>query len=329
MKCQKCNHENREGTKFCESCGIKLVAAVTTETCESCGQDNPGGFKFCKHCGKPRDSVANSRPKEVSTSPIARKTIEPETSKEERRPPSSKSEKKSFPWVIVIIVIALLGGASYFFLGKSTKGNDIINSAQAPAKNPSGTKNTQEVTPSSLRAEAMPYISAMIAAMQNNNLSVIDENAAMINGLQKPTSGDRKVARKFNDAGLAALKANNFELAISSFRDGVNADPTDQEVVNNLGYAYYQNGDLPRAKALIEYTLSLAPLRTSAWTNYGVILFKEGTNESAINAYLVAFKYAKNQDKLVAFVEKQSQEDVDIQLRPYYSQVLTAISQRR
>jgi hypothetical protein len=329
MKCQKCNHENRDGTKFCESCGIKLVEAVTAESCASCGQANPSGFKFCKHCGKPRDSVANSSPKEVASPPIARQTIEPKTSKEERRPSSSKTEKKSFPWAIVIIVIAVLGGASYFFLGKSTKGNDIINSAQVPAKGSSGTKNMQEVTPSSFRAEAMPYISAMISAMQNNNLSAIDENAAMINGLQKPTSGDRKVARKFNDAGLAALKANNFELAISSFKDGVTADPTDQEVVNNLGYAYYQNGDLPRAKSLIEYTLSLAPLRTSAWTNYGVILFKERANESAINAYLVAFKYAKNQDKLVAFVEKQSQEDVDMQLRPYYSQVLTAISQRR
>ena len=330
MKCQTCNYENRDGTKFCESCGIKLVAAVTTESCASCDQDNPSGFKFCKHCGKPRDSDGNSWSKEVASPPIAQQTIEqPKTSKEERRPPSSKSETKSFPWVIVIVAIAVLGGASYFFLGKSTKGNDIINSSQAPAKSSSGVKNIQEASPSSLRAEALPYISAMIAAMQNNNLSAIDENAAIINNLQKPISGDRKVARKFNDAGLAALKANNFELAISSFKDGVTADPTDQEVVNNLGYAYYQNGDFPRAKALIEYTLSLAPLRTSAWTNYGVILFKEGANESAINAYLVAFKYAKNQDKLVAFVEKQSQEDIDMQLRPYYSQVLTAISQRR
>lgn len=329
MKCQKCNHENRDGTKFCESCGVKLVAAVTTESCASCGQDNPSEFKFCKHCGKPRDSVSNSSPKEVASPPIARQTIEPKTSKEERRSSSSTTEKKSFPWAIVFIVIAVLGGGSYFLLSKSTKGNDIINSAQAPAKGSSATKNIQEVTPSSLRAEAMPYISAMITAMQNNNLPAIDENAAMINSLKKPTSGDRKVARKFNEAGLAALKANNFELAISSFKDGVTADPTDQEVVNNLGYAYYQNGDLSRAKALIEYTLSLAPLRTSAWTNYGVILFKEGANESAINAYLVAFKYAKNQNNLVAFVEKQSQEDVDMQLRPYYSQVLTAISQRR
>lgn len=329
MKCQKCNHENRTGTKFCESCGIKLIDAGAIESCANCGQENPSGFKFCKHCGKPRDSVANSVPKAGIGLQEARQTIEPNISREERKAASSTSEKKSFPWVVVIIAIAVLGGAFYFFLGKSTKSNDIINSAQAPAKSSSGTKNIQAVTPSSLRAEAMPYISTMITAMQNNNLSVIDENAAKINALQKPISGDRKVARKFNDSGLAALKANNFELAISSFQDGVNVDPSDQEVVNNLGYAYYQNGDLPRAKALIEYALSLAPLRTSAWTNYGVILFKEGANESAINAYLIAFKYAKNQEKLVAFVEKQSQEDADLQLRPYYSQVLSAISQRR
>ena len=40
----------------------------------------------------------------------------------------------------------------------------------------------------------MPYISAMITAMQNNNQSSLDENAALINGLQKPIGGDRKVA---------------------------------------------------------------------------------------------------------------------------------------
>ena len=312
MKCQKCSHENRDGTKFCESCGIKLITAEATESCPSCGQENPSGFKFCKHCGKPKKSVEVAKAPESIDPPRRQKIPDQQRAKQEVKIKVAKNEKKSFPWVLVIVVIAILGGASYFF----------------PPKSSGDTKGIQ-VTPSSLHAEAMPYISAMITAMQNNNQSSLDENAALINGLQKPIGGDRKVARKLNDAGLAALKANNFELAISSFKDGVNTDPSDQEVVNNLGYAYYQNGDLPRAKALIEFTLSLAPLRTSAWTNYGVILFKEGANDQAINAYLIAFKYAKNQDKLISFVEKQSQEDADLQLRPFYSQVLTAISQRR
>jgi hypothetical protein len=328
MKCQKCSHENRDGTKFCESCGIKLITAEATESCLSCGQENPSGFKFCKHCGKPKKSEEVAKAPKSIDPPGRQQIPDQQRAKQEVKIKVAKEEQKSFPWVVVIVVIAILGGASYFFLSKSAKNNDIINTAKVATKSSGDTKGIQ-VTPSSLHAEAMPYISAMITAMQNNNQSSLDENAALINGLQKPIGGDRKVARKFNDAGLAALKANNFELAISSFKDGVNADPTDQEVVNNLGYAYYQNGDLPRAKALIEFTLSLAPLRTSAWTNYGVILFKEGANDQAINAYLIAFKYAKNQDKLISFVEKQSQEDADLQLRPFYSQVLTAISQRR
>lgn len=328
MKCQKCSYENRDGTKFCESCGVKFITVKANESCLSCGQENPSGFKFCKHCGKPKKIEEGAKAPKSIDSTKRQQMPDHQRAKQEVKIKVAKEDKKSFPWLVVVIVIAILGGASYSFLGKSEKNSDIINTAKVPAKSSGNTKSAQ-TAPASLHAAAMPYITAMISAMQNNNQTSIDQNATLINGLQKPIGGDRKIARNFNDAGLAALKANNFELAISNFKDGSNADPTDQEVVNNLGYAYYQNGDLPRAKALIEYTLSLAPLRTSAWTNYAVILFKEGATDQAINAYLIAFKYAKNQDRLVVFVAKQAQEDVDLQLRPFYSEVLTAISQAR
>jgi len=46
MQCPKCQHENREGAKFCNECGHKFELK-----CPSCGGINPQGSKFCDECG--------------------------------------------------------------------------------------------------------------------------------------------------------------------------------------------------------------------------------------------------------------------------------------
>ena len=329
MKCQKCNHVNKDGTKFCESCGAKLEVLLQEELCGSCDKPNPSNFKFCKHCGAAKGVINNVSQNTASSSKPDINQVAPKPKERIQAEPPNK--KKGTPWVLITIGVVILGAAAFFFMGNSAKNKDVMDSSrvQAPSKSSKANSQTEQISPSNVRALAVPYIQSMLSAMQSNNQSLLDQNIGLLNSLTKPTGGNRKEARQFNDAGLAALKANNLDLAISSFKDAVNTDLTDQEATNNLAYAYYLNGDLDRAKGLIEYTLALAPQRTSAWTNYAVILFKQGANEQAINAYLIAYKYAKNQDRLVAFVEKQAQEDPDVQLRPFYSQVLIAISQRK
>ena len=46
MQCPQCQHENRDGAKFCNECGTKLEAA-----CPRCGHLNPPGSRFCDECG--------------------------------------------------------------------------------------------------------------------------------------------------------------------------------------------------------------------------------------------------------------------------------------
>ena len=331
MKCHSCNHINKDGTKFCESCGTKLEALPKEEFCATCQKPNPSNFKFCKHCGAAKDAHVQSTPTATASFSKTESKSSLSKARDDLDSKTSQPEKKGAPWVLIIIAIVILAGVAYYFIGKSGNNKDVLDASPAQTVSPNSQASNQvtEVTPSSLRSQAMPYIQSMLTAVQNNNQSSLDENISLINGLVKPASGDRKAARKFNDAGLAALKTNNLDLAVSSFKDAVSTDLVDQEATNNLGYAYYLNGDLDRAKGMIEYTLALEPQRTSAWTNYAVILYKQGANEQAINAYLIAYKYAKNQDRLVIFVEKQAQEDPDLQLRPFYSQVLTAISQRK
>jgi hypothetical protein len=46
MRCSKCGNDNREGRKFCTSCGTPLVA-----TCPKCSAPVQPGERFCGECG--------------------------------------------------------------------------------------------------------------------------------------------------------------------------------------------------------------------------------------------------------------------------------------
>ena len=46
MKCPRCQHENREGRRFCARCGAALASA-----CPHCGFTNEPNDEFCGGCG--------------------------------------------------------------------------------------------------------------------------------------------------------------------------------------------------------------------------------------------------------------------------------------
>jgi class 3 adenylate cyclase len=46
MRCSKCGSDNREGRKFCTTCGTPLVAS-----CPQCGASVESGERFCGECG--------------------------------------------------------------------------------------------------------------------------------------------------------------------------------------------------------------------------------------------------------------------------------------
>lgn len=56
MNCPKCNAVNRQGSKFCTSCGFNLNAvqnSVKTDNCKNCNAALKPGSKFCTSCGTP------------------------------------------------------------------------------------------------------------------------------------------------------------------------------------------------------------------------------------------------------------------------------------
>jgi len=61
MQCPSCNHENREGARFCESCGDPFQLA-----CVECGSDLRAGARFCDSCGTAVASNENAAPSSVN-----------------------------------------------------------------------------------------------------------------------------------------------------------------------------------------------------------------------------------------------------------------------
>jgi predicted ATPase/class 3 adenylate cyclase len=61
MKCPECQFDNREGAKFCISCGTKLEI-----NCSKCSHLNPPESKFCEECGSQLNLLSEQAPQELS-----------------------------------------------------------------------------------------------------------------------------------------------------------------------------------------------------------------------------------------------------------------------
>lgn len=58
MKCNHCNAEVENGTKFCHNCGSPIEGLSQSKaTCSQCGGELEVGEKFCSNCGTPVGEV--------------------------------------------------------------------------------------------------------------------------------------------------------------------------------------------------------------------------------------------------------------------------------
>ena len=71
MRCSKCGRDNREGRKFCTSCGTALVAS-----CLRCSVPIQPDESFCGECGAPLQAAASRRAPEASA--LMMRDLDPE-----------------------------------------------------------------------------------------------------------------------------------------------------------------------------------------------------------------------------------------------------------
>ncbi len=82
--------------------------------------------------------------------------------------------------------------------------------------------------------------------------------------------------------GTALARAGHYEEAIDAYQRAAQLDPTDPEVYNDLGNAYFATMQLDRARALYRKTLELAPDHAWAMNNLGYTYFAAKEYETAV-----------------------------------------------
>jgi tetratricopeptide (TPR) repeat protein len=196
---------------------------------------------------------------------------------------------------------------------KDTRESTVSISPLATAAPPAQTLNSLDQT-----------VTKLLGFAGNPDESKIADVISAIEALPKPTKGDRKGARNLNEKALRLLQSGDPTGAISIFRQAVMADPSDQEVVNNLAYCYLQAERFTEAKRELGNTLLLAPRRSSAWANLGYLYAKTNDIPTAVRAFQHAYRFSSNQKKTLEYLHKQ-EDDQDSKVREATQLTLAAI----
>jgi Flp pilus assembly protein TadD len=133
--------------------------------------------------------------------------------------------------------------------------------------------------------------------------------------------GRRKQARDTNGKGLEYIRAGQWSEAVQAFQAAYTADPTDIEIINNLGYAHLRHGNAPAAEPVLLRALIFAPGRSSAWANLGETYAKQGNLQAAVACFANAYRFSGNQDTTRTFLQTLS-EDQDDKVRTAARQAL-------
>jgi tetratricopeptide (TPR) repeat protein len=196
----------------------------------------------------------------------------------------------------------------------------------APAREIATSSGEVEQTLRRFSDQVAPHLQTMVSGATANNEAAISAGKEAIKQLSLPSRGNRVVARAANDAGLIALKTGAFNESLAKFDEAIVADPGDQEIADNRGYALMMAGKAAQSKIASQYALGLAPTRSSAWANLAAALAMEGNEIGGVGAYLLAFQFSKNQNKTRDMLNTISQENDDQRVRDAATKALKSIA---
>jgi tetratricopeptide (TPR) repeat protein len=134
----------------------------------------------------------------------------------------------------------------------------------------------------------------------------VSEIKGRIETFAKPATGDRKMARKLNEQGLAALKSDDFAQGLDSLKNATSTDPADIEILNNYVFALIKSKRLQDAESEAGRLLTISPGRSSGWANLAEVYALKNRNEEAVAALILAFQFSSNKDRTITFLNERA-----------------------
>lgn len=167
-------------------------------------------------------------------------------------------------------------------------------------------------------------IKNMLVGSLNGDEHMIMENKLLLESRKKPEKGDKKLARKFNEEALLLLRSQSFNQSVPILVKASELDPSDVEILNNLGFSLMKTRALDKALLVLINALTIKPDRASAWANLADVLALQGNIDLATAGYMNVYRFSGNREKTYKSLQNpQLHED-----SPYVREAIANAAQK-
>ena len=203
-----------------------------------------------------------------------------------------------------------------------TKRTDDAITATAPAAK-TVPQRGPTTKPAEAAADAAPEgaRAALEAALAGDTARL--QEAARRAQDRQPPRGDRKLARQLNARGLALSREGRYAEAAAEFRAAREADGSDPEVRENLGYALLKADRLAEAESELLSTVEIAPQRATAWGSLGFVHARRGRHREGVELMLAALRISPDPQKTLATYSRQARTESDPRVRAMLAEVVS------
>jgi tetratricopeptide (TPR) repeat protein len=169
----------------------------------------------------------------------------------------------------------------------------------------------------------------LVAAAIAGDHARLREIASELKSRPRPPRGDRRLARDLNERGLALWRRHRFSEAAVYFGQAHQADASDAEIAENLGYALLKSGRLKEAEVALLAALTLAPERASAWGSLGLLRAKAGSHREGVACVLTAYRFVRDRQRTLEVYTHLAATDDDPKVRALLADVVKRLSTRQ
>ena len=171
-------------------------------------------------------------------------------------------------------------------------------------------------------------VSALVAAAIAGDDARLRQIAEQLKSQPRPPRGDRRLARDLNERGLALWQRQRFGEAAPLFRQAREADASDAEIAENLGYALFKSEQVTQAEVALLDALRLAPERASAWGSLGLVYAKQGKHREGVAVVLTAYRFTRDPKRTLDVYSRLAATDDDPKVRAVLADVVSRLSQQ-
>lgn len=270
--------------------------------CSECGSPLKTNAQFCGECGA---LVAQSE--QESADPIGNSYASQRTEQQNTFPKELPKGTTHLIGAVILIVIGYVVYSQFLkpdaarpLASMGQESNDLADRQTAAKRDPRQIEPTTAAPPPVPRPGRTDGETA-IETLGPDQMAIFaraDQQVqdARLRGATADNTrrGNRKLARRANERGLTYLKAAQVAEAVTAFQEANRADPSDVEIVNNLGYALLLNHDLDAALRYVLASLDMKTERSAGWGNLGQIYAMKGRIPEAVAAFANAYRFSRD-----------------------------------